>query len=297
MSWRSCVQSGLPRSLQILAGFRAAPLCGDEPVKCSCSFEVYILTHIKEFYAGDAFAILYKHERACVTLIQKEDLLRSAVIHQGMILQTAGGIVQMFPGETQPWALCFYFPVKEPGLTRSQLNSSMIWDSNLGQSNFQVHWARISPTVTMIDHTAVSLVPHDLELAHCCVLTYLVLNWTEQIVVSFTHMHADLYRAHCYVLIHLHVDLECATAVSLREVTAVSLHICMQTWSEHSAMSVHICMLTGSELTAVSIHMYMMTWYEHTYVSLNMSILTWNEHTGLSLYMYMLNWSDRSFRW
>jgi hypothetical protein len=102
MSWRSCVQSGLPRSLQILAGFRAAPLCGDEPVKCSCSFEVYILTHIKEFYAGDAFAILYKHERACVTLIQKEDLLRSAVIHQGMILQTAGGIVQMFPGETQP---------------------------------------------------------------------------------------------------------------------------------------------------------------------------------------------------
>ena len=79
------------------------------------------------------------------------------------------------------------------------------------------------------DHTAVSLVPHDLELAHCCVLTYLVLNWTEQIVVSFTHMHADLYRAHCYVLIHLHVDLECATAVSLREVTAVSLHICMHT--------------------------------------------------------------------
>lgn len=62
----------------------------------------------------------------------------------------AGGILQMFPGETQSWTWCFYFPVKKSGLTRCQPGSSMMWDSNLGQSKFQICRGTTPPAVTTI---------------------------------------------------------------------------------------------------------------------------------------------------
>lgn len=85
--------------LQILAGFGAASLCGD-PMKTLLSALKSTHSHtLKIFmllYADDVFAALYKHERALVTLLlHKEGLLRSSV-------QAAGGISQMFPGETLP---------------------------------------------------------------------------------------------------------------------------------------------------------------------------------------------------
>lgn len=85
--------------LQILAGFGAASLCGD-PMKTLLSALKSTHSHtLKIFmllYADDVFAALYKHERALVTLLlHKEGLLRSSV-------PAAGGISQMFPGETLP---------------------------------------------------------------------------------------------------------------------------------------------------------------------------------------------------
>lgn len=69
--------------LQILAGFGAASLCG-EPVKMRLPALKFTHSHtLKVFmllYVDGVFAILYKHERARVTLIHREDLLRSPVV-------------------------------------------------------------------------------------------------------------------------------------------------------------------------------------------------------------------------
>lgn len=118
--------------------------------KCSWGFEVYTLTHIKDFYASLCWWCF------CYSVQTWKGMCDSDP--QGTpgeecypSLQAAGGILQMFPGTCYRGLCASIFQLRKVNkLTRYQPGSTRTWNSSLGQCNFQMPWAWVSPTRNVI---------------------------------------------------------------------------------------------------------------------------------------------------